>query len=105
MADRKGHVSNLTHIRRYIATIAEEAEVRVIPPKNFRTTHVSLMSDFGIPLSTIQKQAGHSQNSPVSKKHYIRNYTESPRNSATIFHDKLHRKSEDEKGDLPNFAQ
>lgn len=81
------------------------AEVPVIPPKNLRTTYISLMDDFGIPLPTIQKQAGHSQNSRVTKKHYIRNYTESLRHSATIFHDKLHGKKENEKSDLPNFAQ
>lgn len=88
-----------------IATIATSAGVPVIPPKNLRSTHISLMSDFGIPLPTIQKQAGHSQGSPVTKQHYIRTYTESLRHSATVFHDKLHKEPETENNDLPNFAQ
>ncbi len=105
VADRKGHVPSLTYIRKFMAMIAGEAKVPIIPPKNLRTTHVSLMSDLGIPLSTIQKQAGHSENSPVTKKHYIRNYADSLRHSAMIFYDRLHGKPEVEKEDLPNFAQ
>lgn len=90
VADKNGHVPNLDYIRKYMSRVAKKAGVPVIPPKNLRTTHLSLMSDFGIPLPQIQKQAGHELNSPVTKKHYIRNYTESLRHSAQIFHDNLH---------------
>lgn len=62
--DRKGHVPNLTYIRKYIATVAERAGVPVIPAKNLRSTHISLMNDLGIPLPTIQKQAGRSEDHP-----------------------------------------
>ena len=105
VADRKGHVPNLTYVRKYIATIAERAGVPVIPAKNLRSTHISLMADLGIPLPTIQKQAGHSQGSPVTQQHYIRTYTESVRHAAMVFHERLHKTEDDQKADLPNFAQ
>lgn len=44
IADRNGHVPYWSYIRRYKASIAKAAEVPVIPPKNLRTTHVSLMT-------------------------------------------------------------
>ena len=94
VADGKGHVPNLTYIRKYMHVIADRVNVPRIPPKNLRTTHLSLMSDFGIPLSTIQKQASHSHYSPVTKKHYIRNYTESLHHAAMVFHEQLHGKAE-----------
>ncbi|MDI9413385.1 MAG: tyrosine-type recombinase/integrase [Bacillota bacterium] len=93
VADGNGHVPCLTYIRKYLANLAKRLQIPVIPPKNLRTTHLSLMSDFGIPLPQIQKQAGHSHNSPVTQKHYIRNYTESLRHSAMIFHNNLHGES------------
>lgn len=105
VADRKGHVPNLTYIRKYIATVAKKAGVPAIPPKNLRSTHISLMSDFGIPLPTIQKQAGHSQGSHVTRQHYIRTYAESVRHAAMVFHDQLHKTDGEEKANLPNFTQ
>lgn len=90
VADKKGHVPDIKYIRRYMMRKAEEAGISQIPPKNLRTTHISLMNDLGIPLPTIQKQVGHAYQSPVTQKHYIRNYYESLRHAAMIFHDRLH---------------
>ena len=63
------------------------------------------MNDLGIPLPTIQKQAGHIEGSPVTKEHYIREYAESLRRSSMIFHDRLHGNQQSKTEDLPNFAQ
>lgn len=102
VADKKGHVPNLRYIRRYIQRKTQEIQIPTIPPKNLRSTHISLMHDFGVPLPTIQKQAGHGEGSPITKNHYIRIYTESLRQAAMLFHEELHG---DDNSDLPNFAQ
>lgn len=91
VADKRGHVPDIKYIRRYMLRKARDAGVSPIPPKNLRTTHISLMNDLGIPLATIQKQVGHAYQSPVTQKHYIRNYHESLRQAAMTFHDRLHK--------------
>jgi integrase len=89
VADSMGHVPDLRYIRRYMHRVADRAGVHRIPPKNLRSTWVSLMGDLGIPLPLIQKGAGHS--SPeVTSKHYTRVFDASLKEAAKIYHDHLH---------------
>lgn len=90
VADSKGHVPDLAYIRKYMQRKAREAGVPPIPPKNLRTTHISLLNDMGIPLPTIQKQVGHAEGSRVTKEHYIRNYHASLKQAVIHLHNKLH---------------
>ena len=90
VADGKGHVPDLKYIRTYIKRKAREAGIPPIPPKNLRTTHVSLLNDLGIPMPTIQKQVGHAEGSRVTKEHYIRNYHASLRQAVMHLHNRLH---------------
>jgi integrase len=92
VADKNGNVPCLRYIGRYIKRKAAEAGVSVIPPKNLRTTHISLMNALGVPLPTIQQGAGHEVGSAVTAQHYIRTYQESLRGTAMILHERLHRK-------------
>jgi len=89
VADSMGHVPDLRYIRRYMHTVADRASVNRIPPKNLRSTWISLMNDLGIPLTLIQQAAGHS--SPeVTSKHYIRVFDDSLKRAAQAFYRKLH---------------
>lgn len=89
VADSMGHVPDLNYIRKYMRSVAQRAGVHPIPPKNLRSTWVSLMGDLGIPLTVIQKGAGHS--SPdVTAKHYTRVFDASLTEAAKIYHDHLH---------------
>ena len=89
VADATGNVPDLRYIRRYMHRVADRAGVHRIPPKNLRSTWVSLMGDLGIPLTVIQKGAGHS--SPeVTSKHYTRVFDASLKEAATIYHNHLH---------------
>ncbi len=105
VADAKGHVPCRRYIRRYMMRKAQELGISVIPPKNLRTTHISLMKYFGIPTPDIQKQAGHAPGSDVTNKHYIVEYVESLRYASMTFHEKLHGKQDAKTEDLPKFAQ
>jgi integrase len=89
VADQFGHVAYLNYLRRYMARVAERAGVPYIPPKNLRSTYISLLTSLGIPLSVIQQAVGHS--SPeVTSKHYIRVYDASLREAARVLHEHLH---------------
>lgn len=89
VADSMGHVPDLRYIRRYMHRVADRAGVHRIPPKNLRSTWVSLMGDLGIPLTVIQKGAGHS--SPeVTSQHYTRVFDASLKQAAMIYHERLH---------------
>ncbi|MFY9390304.1 MAG: tyrosine-type recombinase/integrase [Limnochordia bacterium] len=90
VADKMGNVPDLKYIRRYMLAKAKEAGVSPIPPKNLRSTHISLLNDLGVPLPTIQKQAGHAANSKVTKDNYIRTYHASMKRAAMEMHEKLH---------------
>ncbi len=90
VADKMGNVPDLKYIREYIKRKAREVGVPPIPPKNLRTTHISLLNDLGIPLPTIQKQVGHAEGSRVTKEHYIRNYHASLRQAVMHLHNRLH---------------
>jgi len=92
VADKAGKVPCIRYIGRYIKRKALEAGASVIPPKNLRTTHISLMNALGVPLPTIQQGAGHELGSAVTSQHYIRTYHESLRGTSMILHDKLHAK-------------
>lgn len=89
VADRLGHVANLGYIRRYMHVVADRAGVPRIPPKNLRSTYISLLTSLGIPLSVIQQAVGHS--SPeVTSRHYIRVFDASLREAARVLHEHLH---------------
>lgn len=89
VADSMGNVPDLRYIRRYMHRVARRAGVHPIPPKNLRSTWVSLMGDLGIPLTLIQKGAGHS--SPeITAKHYTRVFDASLKQAAMIYHERLH---------------
>lgn len=89
VADSMGNVPDLKYIRRYMHKVADRADVPRIPPKNLRSTWISLMNDLGMPLPLIQQAAGHS--SPeVTSKHYIRIFDDSLKEAAQIFHRRLH---------------
>ena len=105
VADSNGSVPCRRYIGRYIKGKAEDLGITVIPPKNLRTTHISLMNALGVPLHTIQQGAGHEAGSKVTSAHYIRTYQESLRGTAMILHETLHKKEEAETDDLPKFAQ
>ncbi|OPZ51175.1 MAG: Phage integrase family protein [Firmicutes bacterium ADurb.BinA052] len=89
VADAMGNVPDLNYIRKYMRRLAKRANVHYIPPKNLRSTYISLMNDLGIPLPIIQQAAGHS--SPdVTSKHYIRIFNSSLKEAATLYHERLH---------------
>jgi integrase len=89
VADAKGNVPDRRYIRRYMHKVADRAGVPRIPPKNLRSTYISLMNDLGVPLPLIQQAAGHS--SPeVTSKHYIHIFNSSLQAAAQALHDRLH---------------
>lgn len=89
VADQFGHVPDVKYIRRYMHTVADRAGVPRIPPKNLRSTYISLLNSLGVPLSVIQQAVGHS--SPdVTSKHYIRVFDASLREAARLLHEHLH---------------
>lgn len=89
VADAMGNVPDINYIRKYIRRVAKRADVHYIPPKNLRSTYISLMNDLGIPLPLIQRAAGHS--SPdVTSKHYIRIFDSSLQEAAALYHERLH---------------
>lgn len=105
VADRKGNAPCQRYVGRYIKSKAKSVGVSPIPPKNLRTTWVSLMNALGVPLTAIQQGAGHEIGSQVTSEHYIRTYHESLRGTSMILHDKLHAKQKGKTDDLPSFAQ
>ena len=89
VADTMGNVPDIRYIRKYMHRVAKRAGVHPIPPKNLRSTYISLMNDLGIPLTIIQKAAGHS--SPdVTSHHYIRVFDARLKRAAEIYHEHLH---------------
>lgn len=89
VADATGNVPDRRYIRRYMHKVADRAGVPRIPPKNLRSTYISLMNDLGVPLPLIQQAAGHS--SPeVTSKHYIHIFNSSLQAAAQALHDRLH---------------
>jgi integrase len=89
VADAMGNVPDLNYIRKYMREVAERSGVHRIPPKNLRSTYISLMNDLGIPLTLIQRAAGHS--SPeVTSRHYVRVFDASLQAAADAFHKHLH---------------
>lgn len=90
VADRVGNVPCLRYIGRYMKGKAKGLGISVIPPKNLRTTHISLMIALGTPLPLVQKGSGHEAGSPVTSEHYIRTYYSSLVETAMVLHDKLH---------------
>lgn len=89
VADAMGNVPDLSYTRKYMHRVAKRAGVHPIPPKNLRSTYLSLMNDLGIPLTVVQKAAGHS--SPdVTTQHYIRVFDERLKAAAEIYHERLH---------------
>lgn len=92
VADRMGFAPCQRYVGRYIKNKAKNLGISVIPPKNLRTTWISLMNALGVPLSAIQQGAGHELGSQVTSEHYIRTYQESLKGTAMILHDKLHAK-------------
>lgn len=89
VADTMGNVPDGRYIRRYMHRVAKRAGVHPIPPKNLRSTYISLMSDIGVALPVIQKAAGHS--SPdVTSHHYIRVFDTRLKAAAEIYHEHLH---------------
>lgn len=84
IADAKGNVPDLGYIRKYMAQVAERAGVHYIPPKNLRSTYISLMQDIGIPIATVQESVGHS--SPeVTNKHYLHVFNASLKMSPRVW--------------------
>jgi integrase len=90
VADRLGNVPCGRYISRYIKGRAKKLGVTMIPPKNLRTTHISLMIALGAPLTVVQKGAGHGTNSSVTSEHYIRAYHSSLREAAMMLHNEIH---------------
>ncbi len=89
VADAMGNVPDLNYIRKYMRRVAKRAGVHYIPPKNLRSTYISLLGDLGIPLSLIQEAAGHS--SPeVTSKHYLHVFNASLKEAAKVYHEHLH---------------
>ena len=88
------------YIRKYMYRVADRAEVHRIPPKNLRSTYISLMADLGIQMSLIQKQVGHEAGSSVTSQHYIRVFDESLKKASLLLHNKLH----DQNHNSPSFA-
>lgn len=90
VADKMGNVANLNYIRKYMRQLAGKAGVQYIPPKNLRSTHISLLTALGVPLSVIQEQVGHEDGSSVTSEHYVRVFSASLKNAATLLHQRLH---------------
>ena len=89
IADKNGSVPDLKYIRRYMIRKAKEIGVPQIPPKNLRSTYISLMCDLGVPLSVLQKQVGHTSEEMI-KKHYLRLFKSSLQGASNKLHDLLH---------------
>ena len=89
VADSMGNVPDINYIRKYMRSVAGRAGVHYIPPKNLRSTWVSLMGALGIPLSLIQQAAGHSSPDTTSR-HYVRVFDASLKEASKIYHDRLH---------------
>lgn len=89
VADAMGNVPDLNYIRKYMRRVAKRAGVHYIPPKNLRSTYISLMGDLGIPIPTIQEAVGHASPEMISK-HYLRVFSESLKQAATLYHERLH---------------
>lgn len=89
VADTRGNVPNLNYIRKYMRGVAKRAGVHYIPPKNLRSTYISLLTSLGVPLSVVQESVGHS--SPeVTSQHYIRVFEDNLRQAAMMLHQRLH---------------
>jgi integrase len=89
VADALGHVADRRYIRRYLFRVADRAKVPRIPPKNLRSTYISLMNDLGVPLTLIQQAVGHSR-PDTTTKHYIRIFSDSLQAAADALHNRLH---------------
>ena len=81
ISDTKGGVPCRRYIRRYLHKIADRAGVPRIPPKNLRSTHVSLMHSLGVPMPTIQEITGHSTDKMI-RQHYLHIYESSIKTAA-----------------------
>lgn len=89
VADATGNVPDINYIRKYLRSIAERAGVQYIPPKNLRSTYISLLTALGVPLSVVQESVGHS--SPdITSQHYIRVFGDNLRRAAMLLHQRLH---------------
>lgn len=89
VADSNGSVPDLKYIRKYMLALADRIGVPLIPPKNLRSTHISLLNDLQIPLSVLEKQVGHTGPDMI-KRHYLRIYGESLKNATMLLDEKLH---------------
>lgn len=89
VADRLGGVPNQGYLRKYMARVAELAGVQYIPPKNLRSTHLSILNALGVPLPVVQAQGGHAEPSTTAK-HYIRTYDETLRGAMLTLQKTLH---------------
>ncbi|MEA4883322.1 MAG: site-specific integrase [Clostridia bacterium] len=89
VTDAMGNVPDLNYIRKYIRRLAKRAGVHCIPPKNLRSTYISLMGDLGIPIPVIQESVGHATPEMIAK-HYLRVFSSSLQQAATLYHERLH---------------
>lgn len=96
VADSNGKVPCYKYLNRYLQRVCMKAKVPEISCKDLRSTNISLLSDLGVPLDVIQRQAGHAIGSDVTRKHYLRVYGQSVKDASEMLHDKIH---------LPNFTQ
>lgn len=89
VADAMGNVPDLNYIHKCMRRVAKRTGVHYTPPKNLRITHISLMQDIGIPITTIQESIGHSSPT-VTSHHYIRVFDARLKRAAEIYHEHLH---------------
>ena len=89
VADTYGHVPLLDYINKHMRVLAERAGVHRIPPKNLRSTHISLLSDMRIPTVVIQEHVGHESPDMINR-HYVRAYSASLAEAMQAFNEKLH---------------
>lgn len=89
VADQLGGVADIKYIRRYMHRVADRAGVHRIPPKNLRSTNISLMASLGTSLSVIQQLVGHASVSTTAD-HYVRVFDEDVQRAVNSLHDSLH---------------
>lgn len=92
VADAMGNVPNLGYIRKYMRDVAQRAGVHYIPPKNLRSTYISLLSAIGVPMPVIQESVGHASPNTTSQ-HYIRVFNQNLRQAASLLYQHLHNES------------
>lgn len=89
VADAMGNVANLGYIRKYMRDVARRANVHYIPPKNLRSTYISLLSAIGVPMPVIQESVGHASPNTTAK-HYIRVFNQNLQQAASLLYQYLH---------------